>query len=52
MSVVWRCGDIPSYLKPGLVLIKDKKMKIYAIAGFYRPGDMSTSIVISISIYS
>ncbi len=31
----WRCGGIPCYVKPGLVLIKDMKMKIYSKAWIY-----------------
>jgi len=31
----WRCGDIPCYVSPDMLLIKDMKMKIYSIAGIY-----------------
>src|SRR4030095_303807 len=31
----WRCGDIPCYVSPDMLLIKDMKMKIYSIAGLY-----------------
>jgi len=31
----WRCGGIPCYVSPDMLLIKDMKMKIYSIAGFY-----------------
>ena len=31
----WRCGDIPCYVSPDMLLIKDMKMKIYSKAGLY-----------------
>jgi len=31
----WRCGGIPYYVSPGMLLSKDMKMKIYSKAGFY-----------------
>jgi len=31
----WRCGDIPCYVSPDMLLIKDMKMKIYSKAGIY-----------------
>lgn len=31
----WRCGDIPCYVSPDMLLTKDMKMKIYSIAGLY-----------------
>ena len=32
-SRAWRCGDIPCYVSPDMLLIKDMKMKIYSKAG-------------------
>ena len=31
----WRCGGIPCYVSPDMLLIKDMKMKIYSKAGLY-----------------
>ena len=31
----WRCGDIPCYGSPDMLLIKDMKMKIYSKAWIY-----------------
>ena len=31
----WRRGDIPCYVSPDMLLIKDMKMKIYSKAGLY-----------------
>jgi len=29
----WRCGDIPCYVSPDMLLIKDMKINIYSKAG-------------------
>jgi len=31
----WRCGDIPCYVSPDMLLSKDMKMIIYSKAGLY-----------------